>query len=199
MGMTLRRSIPLLAAIMLSACGRITDSDKKAAVECVKANLAAMDKGDMKALVDTIHPESPDYLQMPDLARKILTTYKLKFTLEEVEVERVTKEAVHVRFVQVTKRIAGPEDFPDNRMEGMHVVRRDGNRWKIWYTQRRQLRTLDGQPMPAGVMPAATAEADAPAAIPVATPIPGSGTTSTVPAPKAIPVAATPSPPSPGQ
>jgi len=220
--MTFRRSLPWLAAITLGACGRIDDSDKKAAVDCVKANLAAMEKGDINAVLATIHPESPAYLQTPEQVREIVATYKLKFSLEEVEVERVTDQGIHVRFVQVTKRISGPAGFPDNRVEGMHLVRRDGNQWKIWFTQVRQARTLDGQPIPAGGMPSPTADPTAPPAISAATPIPivpkaipldatpGSDTRKALPVtssgaspatptaivPRAIPVGATPAPPS---
>jgi hypothetical protein len=223
--MTFRRSLLWLAAMALGACGRIDESDKKAAVDCVKANLAAMEKGDVKAVLATIHPESPAYLSTPELIHEIVSTYKLKYTLEEATVERVTNEGVHVRFVQVTKRISGPAGFPDNRVEGMHMLRRDGKLWKIWYTQVRQARTLDGMPMPVGGIPSPTVDPTAPPAILAATPIPvapraiplnatpgtdapkavpvtppsASAATPTVIAPRAIPVAATPRPLLPGQ
>lgn len=140
----------LLLALVLAPCGcqRITEADQQAALANIKANVAAMQRADVAAVLATIHPESPAYLNTPELIGNIVQKYKLTYQLEEAAIEQVTTDGIRVRFVQVTKKVEGPDDFPDNRVEGMHLLKRDGKAWKIWFTQVRQARTLDGLPLP---------------------------------------------------
>ncbi len=138
----------LTTLMFLASCGKITQSDHQAAVDCVQANLAAMQKGDMAAVVETLHPKSPGFLNTPEVMKSIMARYKLSYELEGCEVERATDAGIHVRFLQVTKRIEGPEDFPDSRMEGVHILKRHGGKWKIWFTQVRTTESLDGTPLP---------------------------------------------------
>jgi uncharacterized protein YchJ len=138
----------LALALLCGGCHRITNADQRAAVECVRANLAAMEKGDVDAVMATIHPKSPAFLQTPQLVQSILAQYRLTYELETAEVEQATSEGIRVHFVQVTRKLEGPEEFPDNRVDGLHLLKRDGKAWKIWFTQVRTARTLDGAPLP---------------------------------------------------
>src|SRR5436190_7493242 len=147
--MTLR-TFPLVLVIalaLLTGCGRISPADHQAATDCVRANLAAMERADLAAVMTTIHPKSPAYLNTPDVVQRVITRYKLHYELETCQVERASGDGIHVRFVQVTTSVEGPDDLPNSRIEGMHLLKRDGNAWKIWFTQVRQSRTLDGQPL----------------------------------------------------
>ena len=132
---------PLL--LLLAGCGRVTDADKQAAVATVRRNLDAMNAGDIDAMMATMHPRSPVYAKMPDLARSIAEKFKLKYVLEKAEVETAAPDAIRVGFVQVTHKVSGEEDFPDNRVFGTHLLRRDGDAWKIWDTQARRMERLD--------------------------------------------------------
>jgi hypothetical protein len=145
-GMPFRVSL-LLAALFLAGCHPRDDADRKAAVECVRANLAAMEKGDLDAATATVHPLSPSYPQAMEQTQAIFAQYKVAFTLEKAEVTESTPEGIRVHFVQVTKKLEGPDTFPDHRSEGTHLLRRDGEKWKIWSTQITDARTLDGQPL----------------------------------------------------
>jgi hypothetical protein len=153
-------ALPLLS--VFTGCGRVSKGDHQAAIDCVRANLAAMQKGDMAAVAETLHPKSPGFLNTPEVMKSIMAQYKLSYELEECAVERATSAGIHVRFVQVTKRIAGPEDFPDSRMEGVHILKRDRRAWKIWFTQVRTTESLDGTPLPARPMVPEVVRAAAP-------------------------------------
>ncbi len=141
------RFLLLLAAFSLVACHPRDDADRQAAIECVRANLAAMEKGDLAAAMATVHPLSPSYAQAMEQTQAIFANYKVAFTLEKAEVVESSPEGIRVKFVQLTKKLEGPDTFPDHRSEGIHLLRRDGEKWKIWSTQITQARTLDGQPL----------------------------------------------------
>jgi uncharacterized protein YchJ len=139
---------PLIIALALSGCQKITEADQQAALDCVRANLAALQKGDVAAVLATTHPKSQAYTWTPELVGAIIQKYKLAYELEEARIEKATTDGIHVHFVQVTRKVEGPDDFLDNRVEGVHLIKRDGKAWKIWFTKFLQTRTLDGQPLP---------------------------------------------------
>jgi hypothetical protein len=145
--MAMRLPLILAAVALLCGCQRVTDADKQAAIECVRANLAAMEKGDPEAAATTIHPQSPAFAEARRQTEAILQFYRLKMELESASIGRVTPDGIEVNFVQVTRKIEGPEEFIDNRVEGTHLLRRDGAAWKIWSTRSNAARTLDGQPL----------------------------------------------------
>jgi hypothetical protein len=182
-----------------SGCGRVSEADRAAAIQCVRANLEAMQKSDLAGLTATLHPESPAIHNTPEAMLRLAKTYKLKFELEECEVESASSDGIHIRFVQTLRRVGGPEDFADSRMEGMHLLKRDGKAWKIWFTHVRQSRTLDGDPLP---VQAAAAEpmVSAPTVPSPNTPPPVRAAVKKpaaapeIPAPPAVSAAATPGP-----
>lgn len=138
----------LAVVVALCGCERVTDADQKAALETVRANLAAMEKEDLETAIATIHPKSPNYPGARDQTAAIFVEYQLKLDLEKAEVSRVTADGIEVHFVQTTQMIDGPEGFVDNRVEGVHLLKRDGSAWKIWSTRFQPPQTLDGQPLP---------------------------------------------------
>lgn len=137
----------LALAALPCGCERIGEADKNAALECVRANVEAMEKADLDAATATIHPESPAFAEARRQAEAIFAQYRLEMELESASIGRMTPDGIEVNFVQVTRKIEGPEEFMDNRVEGMHLLKRDGKTWKIWSTRWHTARTLDGQPL----------------------------------------------------
>lgn len=140
-GATIFGAISLL--FLFASCGRISQADEQAAVAVVRANLAAMEKGDLNAVMATIHPESPAYNNTPELVRGIIGQFKLHYELEHVGVEAVASDSIRVGFVQATYKLSGSDDFQDSRLSGLHVIKRHGKKWKIWFTQVRRVEPLE--------------------------------------------------------
>lgn len=132
-----------LPMLLLASCHRITEADQQAAIATVRTNLAAMEKGDLDAVMATIHPDSPAYNNTPELVRGMIAQFKLHYELEHVAVEAVAGDSIRVGFVQATYKLSGPDDFQDSRLSGVHVAKRDGKAWKIWFTQVRRVEALE--------------------------------------------------------
>lgn len=137
----------LFVVVAFSGCHRISEADGKAAIECIRANLAATEKGDLDGAMATIHSQSPEFEKTREQTAAIFEQFQLKLELESAKVVRETPDGIEVAFVQVTRKIAGPEGFVDNRVQGTHLLKRDGSTWKIWSTRWTPPRTLDGQPL----------------------------------------------------
>ena len=135
----------LLLALVLAftGCQRITEADKVAAVEVVKQNLAAMQTKNLEAMAATIHSQSPHFEQTKMITQRIFQLYDINYTLKNAEVESATPDAIRVRFEQVMVKLKGPEDFKSNRVSGVHILRRDGNQWKLWSSEGQKITLLE--------------------------------------------------------
>ncbi len=108
-----------------------TRSELKAAVY---ANLEASRQEDLETYMYTLHKESPHYEATRELMKNTFANYELDYELNEISVSALKGMTAQVRFSQSTLRISGPE-FQDNHVTGIHVLRKDRGKWKIFNTR----------------------------------------------------------------
>jgi hypothetical protein len=111
-------------------------------VAVVRAQSEALNREDMKAAADAIHPSSPGFQQTKDITAKLFSIYDLRYTLKNIKLESETADTAKVRFSQITKKISGPA-FRNNRIDGIHILKKDDGRWKIYDTQTIKIEFLD--------------------------------------------------------
>lgn len=140
------RALFVLLPLALSACQRVTSEDETAAIECVRRNITAMESNDIEAVMATIHPKSPSANGAREQTLAIFDQFKLAYALENVAVKEARPDGIKVDFTMTTKKVSGPEGFTDNRVEGVHLLKRDDKQWKIWSTQVYQARALEDDP-----------------------------------------------------
>lgn len=100
----------------------------------IVANVEFMNKEDFDGVMSTIHPESSYYSTTESLVKKIFDIYDLNYKLEKVKIIEENENEVKVEFVQITKKLKGPE-FKNNRTTGVHTMKKDGESWKIFSTE----------------------------------------------------------------
>lgn len=131
------------AAVALVALFFACSPKNPEAVEVVKENLRALNEGDTEALLATIHPESPVYENTVKIASQ-LSFKSLNFHLDKCDVVSATPNEVRVAFQQTTTHETDEiPDFRGNRVTGSHVLRHDGDQWKIWATTITRVDYLD--------------------------------------------------------
>jgi hypothetical protein len=135
-------------ALFCAGCEKITEADKAAAIATVRANLEAMKARDLDAIGETVHPSSPHFEAAKAFAQHQAQRYTLLYDLKNVEFESAKGGEIRVRFVQETRKVLGPDDLKDNRVTGVHILRRDGAKWKLWGTEVEKTEEL-GPPAPA--------------------------------------------------
>lgn len=108
----------------------------------IKANVEYMNKEDLEGVMSTIHPESPSYASTESMAKLIFDRYDLKYEIESIKVLEENDKEAKVQFTQVTRKINGPE-FKDNRVTGIHLLKMDGESWKIYSTEMTKLDPLN--------------------------------------------------------
>jgi len=97
----------------------------------VYENIRASNAEDVDAYMATIHPDSPAYASTREMLATIFQNYDLKYSVSGLNVLEETSREVRLSFVLITQKIRGP-DFRDNKITGVMVLRKDGDKWKIY-------------------------------------------------------------------
>lgn len=132
------RQIALLIALALApGCGR--DSTQTSAVSepvfaVLRAQTKALNRRDANAALAIMHPDAPGLAQTRETTEHFVETYDLIYMLQNLSLESVNENEAHVRFTQVTQRASGPP-FRNNRVVGIHTLRKSGGAWKLYGTE----------------------------------------------------------------
>jgi hypothetical protein len=126
-----------ISAIVISSLILINCSHNKyysSPEEVIQANIDYMNSEDLDGVMSTIHPESPSFNTTENLAKQLFKIYDLNYKIEKVEVTSESDQEATVNFTQLTTKISGPQ-FRNNRIQGTHTVRKDGDSWKLYSTK----------------------------------------------------------------
>lgn len=103
-------------------------------IAVIKENIAASEAEDKERVLKTIHKDSPQYKSTVNGMDFVFASYDMKFDLEQVEVLEVTGDDAKVYYMQVTRAIRG-EGFAPTRATGIHHMKKENGKWKIFRTE----------------------------------------------------------------
>lgn len=130
----------------------------------VHQNLKTAAQEDLEGYMATIHEESPGYEQTRQTMKELFETYDLDYELVEARVLEKSEDSATVSFVQITRKKSGP-DFTDTRSSGRHLLKKSGQKWKIYSSELQKVETLETEGAddlkPAADQPARPDKADA--------------------------------------
>jgi hypothetical protein len=113
--------------------------------ETVRSQIKALNNEDLDAYMSYMHPDNPSYESTRQQLADLLEKYDLHYTLEKIEKVSVTEDEVKASFVQLTEKVSGPA-FSNNRITGIHTLRKDNGKWKIFATTTSSLAAVDPVP-----------------------------------------------------
>lgn len=103
-------------------------------IALIRKNLQANEKEDLQAIMQTIHEESPIYKPTQRISKMLFAKYDLHYQLVSAKVLEETPEKARVEFIQITRKVSGPA-FKDNKISGIHTLKKSNGRWKIFATE----------------------------------------------------------------
>ncbi|WP_216830797.1 hypothetical protein [Alkalihalobacterium elongatum] len=118
--------------------------DEEQMIQVVKDNLLAANNKNIDDYMATIHVESPVYQSTRDTTLEIFSVYDLEYSFVEIEVIDVSGDTGEVWFIQTTRKINGPE-FNDNQIEGINIMKKYNDEWKIYNTEVLDIVYLDSE------------------------------------------------------
>ena len=162
--------LPLLSVLALAlafgGCEKTAPAPDEATLfQAIQDNVKAFEKKDVDAVMATIHPQSPSFAATRDLVGQMFQSLDFKCTLSDLKVVTASPDEARVSFVQKTEKTGGDAPFPNNIEQGIHTLRPDNGKWKIFGTLITRQTDLDGNPL-------AAPESSAPAPEPPPAPTP---------------------------
>jgi hypothetical protein len=130
-------------ALVAGACQRAANVDREAALEVVRRNAQFMQEEKIDEMMATLHPQSPTFAQTRAIMEGLAEKFDLKCELKALEVVSATPDEIRVRFDQTTSKVKGEGGFPASRVVGIHLLKKDGNAWKIYSTEEISAEVLD--------------------------------------------------------
>ncbi|HSI11796.1 MAG TPA: nuclear transport factor 2 family protein [Chthoniobacter sp.] len=147
----------LLLAFVGSGCDKAQPPPDKAVLfKAIEDNVHALEKKDMDAVMATIHPKAPSFGSTREFVGELFKALDLKCDLSDLQVVTASPEEARVSFTQKTEKTGGTGEFQNNIEKGVHILRPDEGKWKIFNTIQISVTGLDGKPL--GTTEAAGAE-----------------------------------------
>jgi hypothetical protein len=114
-----------------------TGIDPKVAAELIaviRENIAATEAKDKDRVLKTIHKDCPQLRSTIQGMDYVFANFDMKFDLEQIEVLEVSSEDAKVYYMQTTRAISG-QGFPPTRASGIHLMKKEDGKWKIFKTE----------------------------------------------------------------
>jgi len=145
---------PLLSvlslAFVLAGCEKSAPPPDQAVLfQTIQDNVHALEKKDVDAVMATIHPQAPSFDSTREIISEMFKAVDLKYTLSDLKVVTAGPDEARVSFMQKTEKTGGEAGFQNNVVQGIHTLRPDNGKWKIYRTFQTSVTGLDGKPLTA--------------------------------------------------
>jgi hypothetical protein len=110
------------------------NEEEAAILDAVLMNLRGLEKEDLDLAMLAIDPDSQIYETTKNLTREFFKMYDIDYEISDLVVTSKTSSEASVHFVQVTRKVSGP-DFRDNRIEGEHMLHKKDGKWLVYQTR----------------------------------------------------------------
>ena len=141
--------VPLFSfvlAFLVSGCDKAQPTPEKTVLfKAIEDNVHALEKKEVDAVMATIHPKAPSFGSTREIVGEMFKELDLKCELSDLEVVTASPKEARVRFSQKTEKIGGNGEFQNNIVKGVHILRPDGEKWKIFNTIQTSVTGLDGK------------------------------------------------------
>ncbi len=122
----------IFISITFLACSSGEEYDTPESV--IEANEMYMNEENFDKVMNTIDENSPIYASSEITIQKLFDMYDLNYKIISIKALDESNDEAKIEFVQVTTKIKGPA-FKNNRVTGIHTLKKVGNSWKIFGTE----------------------------------------------------------------
>lgn len=110
--------------------------DEVILIEAVHRQVESMNREDLSAYMDGIHPKAPIFDRYKVVMGQLFTVYDLNTRVENIKVLSVEQDYAIVRFTLSKRKVQGRAHFSDTVVESLWVYRREKSSWLLWSTLR---------------------------------------------------------------
>lgn len=145
MSRTVRVTLTLSLAVLLVGWAKVPSQSAESMnpEEVTREYTRSLNTGETEPVLKVLHPESPQREKTRVELERLNRMYNLEHKLKAVKVLDESDTRARVRFVHRTR--AEDPEFRDNRLTGIHHLRKHEGAWKIFETRTVDLEYLDEQ------------------------------------------------------
>jgi len=107
----------------------------------IEENLKAAEKEDFDAWLKTYHEQARSCEARGAEMRECFRIYDMRYELGQVRVLDRSDEEARVWFLQINRRVSGPE-MADKEVAGIHLMKKSYGKWKIYDTEIQKIREM---------------------------------------------------------
>ena len=107
------------------------DKISKEVKQVIQDNIKYLNDEDLGKCMSTIHSKSRGYATNKKQTENLFQRYDLSYKIDKTAFVAKDKDYAYVRVIQTTKKLKGPA-FRDNKIEILHILKMEGDQWKIW-------------------------------------------------------------------
>jgi len=135
--------------LLLAGCAKVTHKEDPI-FDAVRAQVKALNRRDAAGAIAMMHPEAPGLDRTRETTEKVTSTFDLLYMIQDLTLESADDNEAKVRFTQITQKVSGPREpekvdlvFHNNKVVGIHTLRKYQGAWRIYYTQVLKIDYLD--------------------------------------------------------
>jgi len=119
------------------------DNEHEAIKAVVEQNMEATENEDAQGVLQTMHEDSPGYDEeaITTELEDLFEYHDLEYELEILDIRIKNGEAA-VDFQQITRSVDN-DDFNDNQITGVHIMRQQNGEWRIYDSQVEETELLE--------------------------------------------------------
>jgi len=122
----------LMLMVSFSAKSYAQDKDiSEALKKVVMDNFKGYEEENLEKVMNTVHSQSPGYIQTKELSKQIFPYYDLKYQLLSFNFIATDGDYALARGKQKTVKIEGPA-FQNNIVDLIYVFKQENGQWKFW-------------------------------------------------------------------
>ncbi len=124
----------LVTILLFNGCGPDRSKEEQEVKDVIHKNIEAGNNEDVAAYISTMDKDNRNYEQLENMMNTIFSTYDLNYQVKDLKVTELTEDVAKVNYVQIIKKIKGP-NFRDKRVEGVYTLHKTDGAWKIYDTE----------------------------------------------------------------
>jgi hypothetical protein len=121
--------------------GKSDAAEDRDILKVIEENLQAAEKEDFDAWLKTYHEQARSCKARGAEMLECFRVYDMKYALEQAKVLDKSEEEAKVLFIQVNRTVKGP-DNKDEKITGVHIMRKSYGKWKIYDTEIKKIQEL---------------------------------------------------------
>ncbi len=114
--------------------GSIDPKTSAELIAVIRENIAATEAKDKERVLKTIHKDCPQRRSTIQGMDYVFANFDMKFEIEQIEVLEVNADDASIYYLQTTRAIRG-EGFTPTRASGIHHMKKENGKWKIFQTE----------------------------------------------------------------